>query len=131
MPHTTVAYPFELKVFKYASELSAKLTGQQGQDGFLMLFGERTEVVEVQVGPRQRWEARRAALGDHGTFLLFDPFEPDEYAWLEWHMAGATMVRLLGVSLEAADFVRMPHAGTRRGKLEAPGRFPTRWGVMF
>jgi hypothetical protein len=130
MPRATNAYMFENKVMAFAWQLSNRLIGSDGDRGFVMLLTDSGSVRTIQFqGDTDDWcQIRDAARSRGVAYLFYDPFEPREYAWLEWHgIDQSTMERLIGASFEESDFSKSPHSW------RAPDTtaYPTSWGVMF
>jgi hypothetical protein len=92
----------------------------------LVEFNSDGTVRSIRSEPIHKGGLRERANACEGAYLFYDPFEPNEYAWLEWRgIERGTVERVLGQVFTAEDFV-----GRRfdRPKIE---EFPATWDVMF
>ena len=127
MPHSTIAYPFEERLFHFAFEHSNSIVGET--KCFFVVVDDRGNILPArfrQPDDAERWHSNREALlsGDRmlRRYLYYDPFDWPEYAWIEWHgIDQFTMQRLTGLSFEDADFVST--SGERI-------TFPETWSCM-
>jgi hypothetical protein len=134
MPHSTVGYPFEGKVFAFAQQLSERLAGNSGECKFLMRLDANGAVTSIELArpiggdyfDRDQLEA------EDGSYLYYDPFDAPIYTWICWNrIACATMERLMAAPFEEQDFVQFAQLSSRVGTLDPPGAFPESHGVMF
>lgn len=131
MPHTTLGYLFEGKIFKAACQLAARLGGEHRT--FLIVFGEDGFASTVMLEhSKDSWHSVKDDLEAVGmSYFFYDPFDVPEYCWIGWHkVEQKVMERLVGAQFEDADFVKHAMAMACAPKLEPPA-FPTSWGVMF
>ncbi|MBS0213269.1 MAG: hypothetical protein JSR26_08860 [Proteobacteria bacterium] len=135
MPHATNAYPFEWKILEFARSLSARAAGGDGQHGFLLTPTAQGAMQTLRLDcPDGSWRPLAEALDRVETaYLLYDPFEPDEYTFLRWQrIERATMEALVGCAFEETDFhpAAWPHVKQPRDGLPTL-QFPACWEVMF
>jgi hypothetical protein len=121
----TAKYPFEWKVFKWASHFSHRITGENR--GFVLIlcegcaraiyFGEEAERLPPNA------DAMKQA---HESWLIYDPFEGPVYTTIEWQNAPRSAVeRLIGGPFDSGDFFcATPDAASLAA-------FPETWNVMF
>ena len=134
MPHSTQSYPFEGIVFAYVNELSMRLAGGDGTRGFVLrLDGQGSVRTATFEEPASGWAGLGSQLDSEGeSFLLYDPFDPPEYACVRWSgVSQMTAERLLGTVLGPEAFQRFEHASSRHGLLPNPGTWPTGWSIVF
>jgi hypothetical protein len=125
VPHSTIAFPFEGKVFEWLDGLCTRLRPGPPQT-YLILLDDDGGVQSLSFErPAEHWAAEKDRLRTQDRpFVFFDPFDYPEYAWVEWHrVSRATMERLLGAPFEQQDFVSARDGTTRE--------YPESWGVMY
>ena len=132
MPHSTYGYPFEEKVFGYASQLSERLTGRELT--FLMTLDFEGVIRALQFEPpKSSWHelTDRLTKADE-AYLFYDPFDAPEYTWISWlSIKRSTMERLIGSPFDEIDFGKHSHAVSAAPELAPANEFPVSWGVMF
>lgn len=131
MPHTTVGYPFEGKIFEAAGQLAARLGDEYRS--YLIVYGDDGRARNVMLEHSlDSWHTVKDELETNGTpHFFYNPFDVPEYCWIGWYkVEQKTMERLIGARFEDADFVKFPMAMSRAPKLDPPA-FPITWGVMF
>lgn len=131
MPHATHAYPFEAKVFTFASTLAERFSAPGSRRQLLAVLGRDGGVPLVTLEtPAEGWHAHLEMLRRQGTpFLSYDPFDLPEYCLISWaHIDQLTMERMIGVRFEASDFLCLR---TSERELPVPGSLPATWSVMF
>lgn len=128
MPHSTIEFPFEERVFEFAFEYVNRHTGATGP--FLLGVDNTGEIISQKFRSSdetdQRLSNREALLVDElklSGYLFYDPFDWPEYAWLEWSSIDRTaMERIMGTAFAESAFQ------------SASGRsmqFPASWSVMI
>jgi hypothetical protein len=134
MPHTTHAYPFEIKVAQLAETLCGRFTAGQRPRALLLVLDDAGNVRSLTFEAPDGWhvtvERLRQADIPH---LFYRPLEEGlEYVWLSWSgIDRSTMQRLMGQTFEEADFLPFTAVRDRAPKLEPEKQFPPSWGVMF
>jgi hypothetical protein len=135
MPHTTHAYPFELKVAGLAGRLFDMCIADESLRSLLLILDESGNVqsIDFLADADARLDKQHRQLQTTGTpYIIYAPLEDGmEYISLSWHkIEQATMERLTGEPFVPSDFTKY---ADRRGarELEPPNTFPTSWGVMF
>jgi hypothetical protein len=128
MPHTTHAYPFELKVGQFAGEFSRRFSGNSALRSFLLTLDPQGNVVSlVFEDGTTGWHSRARELESAGTAHLFcDPLgDGMEYLWLSWHaIEQSVMERLIDQGFTASDFQASAVFASRAKRLDAAGAIP-------
>jgi hypothetical protein len=125
MPRSTIAYPFEYKVFDWLNRLSSWARPGEPQT-FLLALTHQGEVIRLLFEcPTAGWHEELEVLKQRNQpFIFFDPFDYPEYAYFQWFKIDkVTMERLMGAAFQESDF-----AGG--GRKEDTG-YPETWGVMY
>lgn len=126
MPHSTIEFPFEEIVFRFAHD-HAKNNWDE-TESFLFLVDSLGNVISTEFRPRDESNRRHAneeqanEQGSNGT-LFYDPFDWPEYAWLAWNNIDRdAMERIIGEAFDESAF---------RSASGVILPFPTNWSVMF
>lgn len=126
MPHSTIKYPFELRVFAWASGFSEAMTGHPSYS-FLLLLKSDGAVSQLIFGDRPRHfdvDKKEALISASPSWLFYDPFDFPEYGFLEWqNFNRSIMERVVRERFDDLDFIGF---GTEDGQME----FPTSWTLM-
>jgi hypothetical protein len=124
MPHATNQYPFEWKIFEWATRLSKLLTGHSHYP-FLILFAPNGQMHQIHFGdgPEEHDERLWQELRESAhAWLAYDPFEGPAYSNISWYqLPQGTVERLVGAPFTVEDLT----AGAQTIK------FPATWSVMF
>lgn len=117
VPRSTACFPFEQKVFQFATAYSNQ---EFGDIAYFRL--EITAGGTIAHTDPSKDHPRAEDAEDQGTFE-FDPFDWPEYAHISWSaMPRELMERLIGVPIESIDL-----ASDR----ETLDTFPDTWSVVF
>ena len=127
MPHSTINFPLEEKVFGFAHDLSSRQAGDP--IAFLMLINDAGEVLSTQFrdqDPANRClsnrEALKVNLQERERSLFYDPFDWPEYAWIGWkEIDRFAMERIIGTAFQESDLVSQSGATMT---------FPRTWSFM-
>lgn len=121
MPHTTSNYPFEFRIFEWADALAKRLAGDHKR--FCLLLDEGGSTLRLV------FDDAKSPDGAAAAWVLYDPFDHPEYAYMQWqNVSAATFERFLGSPFLPQEFV--PMGRDDRGSELGEG-FPTSWSVMF
>jgi hypothetical protein len=123
MPHSTLAFPFEMKIGGALAELSRRFTA--GDTGLLL------EIIDGDVsrvlckGADVDFHAAMTGLKQAtASYIVYDPFDASEYTWVSWENVGrGTMERVLDIRFVEEDFFKLRGDGRQQ--------YASRWGVMF
>lgn len=128
MPHSTAAYPFEHKIWRFAAGLLAD------EQGYLLVptnGGRSWEILMRRLPNSKDYRERsRAARGSEPSYLFYDPVDDGaEYQYVAWRgIPREVMERMLGEPFEESDF--RPDA-TPHSDEKILDDFPEEWQVMF
>lgn len=121
VPHTTATFGFEFKIFGWAQALAQSL-GRREDAGFVLVFDNdgtvRLTMVPVKL---DAWQKIREQVALAESYILYDPFDIPEYAFLEWKgVARDRMESVVGQTFDEDDLRGLQDDG-----------FPLTWQVMF
>lgn len=119
-------FPFEFKIFFWASEFSSVMTSQEDY-AFLMLFNSEGVVREILFGDEPRHslrEKKEVLIQSNPNWLFYDPYDAPESGFIAWrNIDRTTMERLIKNKFDDSDFV----SDLDNERLE----FPRTWRAIY
>jgi hypothetical protein len=126
MPKSTSRYRFEFRLHDWAERLSLQLCG--ARVGFFVGLRADGSVRRVYFRPHGEavsGEDKAALTEAHPAWFLYQPYEDEGAAYLEWlGLDEGTVERWLGKRLERADFLDVRSTGHHDG-------WPETWRVIL
>lgn len=126
MPTSTSRYRFEFRLCDWAEKLSVSLCGSRCAL-FVALREDGTPRRIYFAAPGEGFDGpSKASLAEsHPSWLLYQPYEEDGSAYLEWlGLRQEVVERWLGRRLELADFLDVRSTGSR-------DVWPDAWRVLL
>jgi hypothetical protein len=126
----TAAFGFEFKIFDWAQQLVERMTAR-ADVGFVLRFSS-DGIVRLTMIPTQArlWTRIRSRQPHSKSYVVYDPFDVPEYAYLYWKdINRAAMESLIAARFADADF--LPRIGFARHRELPDHSYPPTWNVMF